>query len=634
MEFGTQELYHDVNLFVGPEDRIGLAGSNGSGKSTIIKLMSGELEPTRGSVDKRKGTCIGYLPQTGAVVGTRTVLEEALTAFKHLDEVHDEMRALEHRMQDANMPAEELQEILDRYAILDHHYGHDAYDRQARAEKVLMSLGFEEDDFHKQARTQSGGFQVRLALARMLLEDPDVLLLDEPTNYLDIRSIEWLQEYLTSFKGAVVMIAHDRYLLDALVQKIWAIESKRVHIFPGNYSKYLSDKVRRDEKQLKAYEEQVQFIKRTEQFIAQYKGRKDTAPRAMSRQKMLDRLERVEPPEVAPTIRIRFPESDTVYGKAVDLRAVSKSFGPKQVLKDVNLVVGGGEKIGLFGANGQGKTTLLRIIAGKLAPDGGEAWTSQKTQIAYYEQGAEEKLDSDMTVLQAAADAGAGFTENELKGILGTFLFSGDAIDKKVGVLSGGERSRLAIIRALLTPSNLLILDEPTNHLDIQSREILFEAIRRYNRTVVFAAHDRFMLDELADKTVRIEGGRAILFPGNYSYAAGRVVKHGAAAPKHKGLQQTTEVRSQKSGTRSQKSRGQSPGSNAHNRHSPVVNRQSADPVREIELRLKQVESDYDAARQRMDFNRVRELADERKYLEAELQTRKADQVEGGKADL
>jgi len=630
MEFGTQELYRDVNLFVGPEDRIGLAGANGSGKSTILKLMSGELEPTRGSVDRRRGTCIGYLPQTGAVVGERTVLEEALTAFKHLDDVQAEMIELEHRMKDANMPAAELQEVLDRYSVLQHHFGHEAYDRESRAEKVLMSLGFAEDDFHKQTRTQSGGFQVRLALARMLLEEPDVLLLDEPTNYLDIRSIEWLQEYLTAFKGAVVMIAHDRYLMDALVEKIWEIESRKLVVSPGNYSKYLDDKVQRDERQLKKFEEQQQFIKRTEQFIAQYKGRKDTAPRAMSRQKMLDKLERLSPPETAPAIRIRFPESDVVYGKAIDLRAVSKTYGPKNVLQDVNLVVGGGEKIGLFGANGQGKTTLLRIIAGKLSPDSGEAWTSQKTQVAYYEQGAEELIDPGLTVLQAASEAGAGFTENEMKGILGTFLFPGDTIDKKVSVLSGGERSRLAIIRALLTPSNLLILDEPTNHLDIQSREILFEAIRRYKRTVVFAAHDRFMLDELADKTVRIEGGKAILFPGNYSYAAGRVLKHATASPKSKVQRTKDQGLRTKSHVQNPKSIVHGPKSKAHGPKHAV--RHSGDPVSAIEQRLRQIESDYEVARQAMNYNRVRELADERKYLEAELQARKADQVEGGKA--
>jgi len=312
------------------------------------------------------------------------------------------------------------------------------------------------------------------------------------------------------------------------------------------------------------------------------------------------------------------------------VRAVSKTYGPKNVLQDVNLVVGGGEKIGLFGANGQGKTTLLRIIAGKLSPDSGEAWTSQKTQVAYYEQGAEELIDPGLTVLQAASEAGAGFTENEMKGILGTFLFPGDTIDKKVSVLSGGERSRLAIIRALLTPSNLLILDEPTNHLDIQSREILFEAIRRYKRTVVFAAHDRFMLDELADKTVRIEGGKAILFPGNYSYAAGRVVKHGAASPKSEVQRTKDQGQRTKSHVQSPKSIVHGPKSKAHGPKHAV--RHSGDPVSAIEQRLRQLESDYEVARQAMNYNRVRELADERKYLEAELQARKADQVEGEKA--
>ncbi|MEO0078193.1 MAG: ABC-F family ATP-binding cassette domain-containing protein, partial [candidate division WOR-3 bacterium] len=390
VEFGTQELYRDVNLFVGPNDRIGLVGANGSGKSTILKMIAGLQEPTRGQIDIRKGTRIAYLAQTGAVVGDRTVLEEALSAFSHLDEIHEEMLELEHRMHDTSMPEQEMNAILARYAVLQGYYSADAYDREARAKKTLISLGFSEDDFGKPVRQQSGGFQVRLALARELLEEPDVLLLDEPTNYLDIRSIEWLQNYLTEFSGAVVMIAHDRYLLDALVEKIWGIESRKVLVYPGNYSDYLKDKERRHQRQAKEYQEQQQFIKRTEQFIAKFKGRKDTAKRAMSRQKMLDRLELVEAPETAPTIWIRFPEAEEVYGKAFELKGVSKSFGSKRVLSDVNLVVGGGERIGLFGANGQGKTTLLRMIAGQLQPDSGSVWLSQKSRIAYYEQGAEE----------------------------------------------------------------------------------------------------------------------------------------------------------------------------------------------------------------------------------------------------
>ena len=467
VEFGTQVLYQDVNLFVGPTDRVGLVGMNGTGKSTILKMIAGELEPSRGSVDIRRGTRIAYLPQTGVVTSDRTVLDEALSAFGRMDEIHHEMVECEHKMKDTHLPKHQLKAVLDRYSELQQHYGTDAYDAESRAQKMLVSLGFTEDDFEKRVWSQSGGFQVRLALARMLLEEPDVLLLDEPTNYLDIRSIEWLQDYLTGFKGAVVMIAHDRYLLDALVERIWAIEPGKVFIFPGNYSDYLADKQSRDALQSQKFEEQQAFIKRTETFIAKFKGRKDTAKRAMSRQKVLDKLEIVDSPETARTIRIRFPESEEVYGKAFELKCASKHFGAKHVLDGVDLVVGGGERIGLFGANGQGKTTLLRMVAGRIKPDSGTVWLSQKTRIAYYEQGAEESIDPGLTVLEAAAQSGAGFTENELKGILGTFLFSGDSVEKRAGVLSGGERSRLAIVRALLTPSNLLILDEPTNHLDI-----------------------------------------------------------------------------------------------------------------------------------------------------------------------
>jgi ATP-binding cassette subfamily F protein 3 len=625
VEFGTQELYRDVNLFVGPTDRIGLVGANGSGKSTILKLIAGLQEPSRGQVDIRKGTRIAYLAQTGAVVGDRTVLEEALTAYSHLDEIHEEMVELEQRMHDASMPELELSAVLARYAVLQGHYTADAYNRESRAKKTLMSLGFSEEDFAKPVRQQSGGFQVRLALARELLEEPDVLLLDEPTNYLDIRSIEWLQNYLVEFSGAVVMIAHDRYLLDALVRKIWGIESRRVRVYPGNYSDYLKDKEQRDERQAKEYEEQQQFIKRTEQFIAKFKGRKDTAPRAMSRQRMLDRLELVEAPETTPTIRFRFPEAEEVYGKAFELSNVSKSFGSKRVLSNVELVVGGGERIGLFGANGQGKTTLLRMIAGQLAPDTGSVWVSQKSRIAYYEQGAEERIDPELTVLAAAAQSGAGFTENELKGILGTFLFSGDAVDKKVRVLSGGERSRLAIVRALLTPSNLLILDEPTNHLDIQSREILFEAMGRYRRTIVFAAHDRYMLDKLATKTVRVEGGEAMLFPGNFSYASSRSrgLKPQASSPKQQAPSRSGQAPWD---ARQSKGKGKSPQAGVHFAKPPAP----VDRLGEIRRRLAQVEHELDEAKTALDLNRARLLNGERRDLEQELEACKADEVEGG----
>lgn len=619
MEFGTQELYRDVNLFVGPNDRIGLVGHNGSGKSTILKMMAGLLEPSKGQVEIRKGTRIAYLPQTGLVVGHRTVLEEALAAWSHLDEIHHEMVECEHRMKDRHLPERELKAVLDRYAVLQQMHGQDAYDAESRAQKMLMSLGFKEEDFEKPLETQSGGYQVRAALARMLLEEPDLLLLDEPTNYLDIRSIEWLQDYLYRFKGAIVMIAHDRYLLDALVQRVWGIESGSVFIFPGNYSNYLSDRERRETQQLQQFEDQQAFIKRTEHFIAKFKGRKDTAPRAMSRQRMLDKLEIIEAPEVLPTIRIRFPEAEDVYGKAFEFRGVSRSFGDKHVLADVNLTIAGGEKVGLFGANGQGKTTMLRMLAGKLEPSEGSVWLSQKSQIAYYEQGAEESLDPNDTVLETVASAGSGFTTNELKGILGMFLFSGDTVEKRVRVLSGGERSRLAIIRVLLMPSNLLILDEPTNHLDIRSREILFEAMTRYQRTVVFSAHDRFMLDKLADKTVRVEGGQAVLFPGNFTYAAHQVVKV-PAAPKP-AIQPPKPRQETRPAVQKHKPQKKHPGHKPAGQAKPVVT------VEQLRQRLERVNQQYEAARQGFQFDRAMALAAERREIEAEIEARKADEL-------
>lgn len=608
MEFGTQELYRGVDLFVGPNDRIGLVGHNGSGKSTILRLIAGELQPTAGTVTIRKGTRIAYLPQTIGRPQNRTVLEEAMAAWEHLDGIRQQMLECEQLMNATGAAQPEMKSLLDRYAQLQQLQGHDSHAAESKAQKMLVSLGFTEDEFHRPLATQSGGFRVRATLARLLLEEPDLLLLDEPTNYLDIRSIEWLQEYLLSFRGAIVMIAHDRYLLDAIVSRIWGIESHSVIDFPGNYSAYLTDREKRQAQQRKMYEEQQAFIKRTEQFIAKFKGRKDTAKRAMSRQKMLDKLERIQPPEVLPEIRFRFPEADDIYGKAFELRNVSHSFGDHRVLSGVNLTVAGGEKIGVFGANGQGKTTFLKILAGRLRPSTGTVWLSQKVRIAFYEQGAEDALDPDDTVLEAVASAGSGFSENELKAFLGMFLFSGDAIDKPVKVLSGGERSRLAIIRVLLTPSNLLVLDEPTNHLDIRSREVLFEAIAAYRRTVVFSAHDRYMLDRLADKTIRIESGEAVLFPGNFAYA----------------VRKATAVTAAAGGSRRSRTTAAEPPKVPP---AAVEKKAAASRLSQLLGRLESIDREYAAARDALDFARARMLAAERREVEAEIEVCKAEEV-------
>ncbi len=612
VEFGAQELYNDVNLRLEPRARVGLVGSNGSGKSTILRMIVRELEPTRGRVQVGRGIRIAYLPQTGALVSDGTVLEEVLLAFGHLDDVHRRMLECEDEMSCPELDPRRLDLLLRRYGTLQQQYDGEAHGCEARAQKVLIELGFKEEDFDKSVRSRSGGFQVRLTLARMLLQNPDLLLLDEPTNYLDIHSIEWLQEYLRGFGGAFVMIAHDRYLLDGLVDRIWAIEGNRVLTLPGNYSDYLAGRERREAQQHKKYEEQQALIKRTEKFIAQFKGRKDTAKRAMSRRKMLDKLELVQSVRDEQVVRFRFPEADQAHGRAFQLKGVGMRFGSTGVFRDADLSVKGGERIGLFGQNGAGKTTLLRIIARRLEPTEGQVWWSAKTSVAYYEQGAEDELDEELTVFETVARVAVGYTESQLKGILGTFLFRGDAIEKRVGVLSGGERSRLAIIEVLVRPSNLLVLDEPTNHLDIRSREVLFDAIERYERTVVFAAHDRFMLDRLADKTVRVEGGRVELFPGNYSYAQQRS-KPARATPTQR-VKPRINTDKHRFQTKSRK---------------PKVDERMA----VLERRLAETQSRYEQARTGFDLNRARDLAQGLKGIEEEIARLRAERHAGDDAD-
>jgi ATP-binding cassette subfamily F protein 3 len=499
----------------------------------------------------------------------------------------------------AELDPRRLDLLLRRYGTLQQQYDGEAHGCEARAQKVLIELGFKEEDFGKSVRSRSGGFQVRLTLARMLLQNPDLLLLDEPTNYLDIHSIEWLQEYLRGFGGAFVMIAHDRYLLDGLVDRVWAIEGNRVLALPGNYSDYLEGRELREAQQHKKYEEQQALIKRTEKFIAQFKGRKDTAKRAMSRRKMLDKLELVQSVRDEQVVRFRFPEADQAHGRAFQLKGVGMRFGSTGVFRDADLSVKGGERIGLFGQNGAGKTTLLRIIARRLEPTEGQVWWSAKTSVAYYEQGAEDELDESLTVLETVTRVAVGYTESQLKGILGTFLFRGDAIEKKVRVLSGGERSRLAIIEVLVRPSNLLV-------------QVLFDAIERYERTVVFAAHDRFMLDRLADKTVRVEGGRVELFPGNYSYAQHRPMPvRGGSAHEEKPRINTDKHRL--------KNRGRKP---------KVDERMAV-----LERRLAETQSRYEQARAGFDLNRARDLAQGLRGIEEEIARLRAERHAGDDAD-
>ena len=604
--FTGHELYRDVDLFVAEDSRIGLVGPNGSGKSTLFRLIRKDLEPDEGMVDVRRDLRIGWLPQTGVVLKDRTVLAEAMSAFREVERIDRELERLEQKLQKGSHDSE----LLDRYSHLQAERNHAGYAHEAQARKMLAELGFRDDECGKPTGWASGGFQVRVALAKLLLEEPDLLLLDEPTNYLDIRAIGWLQEYLQGFRGAYVLVTHDRYLLDACVERIWSIERPKVVVYKGNYSGYYQARNERLALLEKAAGEQEKEIVKAERFIEQFRARKDTARRVKSRQKMLDRMEKITLPEKRKRIRFRFPEAATIYGQVVALARVRQSFGERSVIAGVDLIVAAGDRIGFFGANGEGKTTLLRIISGDLAPTAGSVRQSEKLQVAFYRQGAEELLDPSLNVVDEAQREAEGYTLLELRSILGAFLFPGDDIYKPVSVLSGGEKTRLALLKVLLKPSNLLLLDEPTNHLDIDSREVLEEAIADYRNTVIFAAHDRFMIDRLATKTVAVRHGRADLFPGNYTYATGvrrpAAEKPPAARPAAPGPSQTTPAQPNRPATRR-------PAQASRAAQDETARLESK--VRALEEQVRRLDAEFQNAKQQFDFVRAREIWTERQAL-------------------
>jgi len=621
MSFAGRELYRNVNLFIAPDSRIGLVGPNGSGKSTLFRLFKRELEPDEGTVEVQRDIRIAHLPQTGIVLKERTVLAETLSVFKDIERIETEQERLHSAL--ARAALAERRALQERYAHLQAERDQAGYTHEAQARKMLAELGFFDPDLDRPTSYSSGGFQVRIALAKLLLAEPDVLLLDEPTNYLDIKAIAWLQEYLQQFRGAYVLITHDRYLLDACVDRIWSIEPPLVVSYKGNYHAYAETRAARDAQQVKAAELQQKEIEKTQRFIERFRARKDTARRVKSREKMLERMEIITAPEKRKRIKFRFPEAATIYGQAVVLKDIRQSFGDKRVLSDVYLNVTGGDRIAFFGANGEGKTTLLRIIAGDLEATAGEVWRSEKLSIAFYRQGAEELLDSSLTVIEEVQKEAEGYTPLQLRTILGAFLFPGDDIYKSVNILSGGEKTRLALIKVLLRPSNLLLLDEPTNHLDIESREVLEEAISDYQSTVIFAAHDRFMIDRLATSTVAVRNGHADVFPGNYTQAVSRRPAQKQPEP----VQPPAQVPSATHSARVHHQGTKTPENSfvplcLGGKTSPHSVPPEPDPAQELrkriqekEVRIRQLDEDYAAAKARFDFNHARQIWVERQAI-------------------
>ena len=502
VEFGGSALFSDISFVINEKDRIALMGKNGAGKSTLLKILAGVREPTRGKVSAPKDTVIAYLPQHLMTEDGRTVFEETAQAFAHLHEMEAEIAALNKELETrTDYESDSYMELIERVSTLsEKFYSIEEINYDADIEKTLLGLGFTREDFNRQTSEFSGGWRMRIELAKLLLKKPDVLLLDEPTNHLDIESIQWLEDFLIDNGQAVVVISHDRAFVDHITTRTIEVTMGRIYDYKVNYSQYLQLRKERREQQQKAYDEQQKFIAETKDFIKRFKGTYSKTLQVQSRVKMLEKLEILEVDEEdTSALRLKFPPSPRSGSYPVTIENVSKSYGDHTVFRNANLTIERGDKIAFVGKNGEGKSTLVKCIMKELEHDG-TLTIGHNVMIGYFAQNQASLLDENLTVFQTIDDVAKGDIRNKIKDLLGAFMFGGENSAKKVKVLSGGERTRLAMIKLLLEPVNLLILDEPTNHLDMKTKDILKQALMDFDGTLIVVSHDRDFLDGLVTK--------------------------------------------------------------------------------------------------------------------------------------
>lgn len=513
-EFGARTIVRDATWHIHPNERIGLIGYNGTGKSTLLKVLVGEYAPSAGSVERGKNVSIGYLHQDLLSQEIhKSILEVAMDAFERARGVQKELNQLEKVLETS--PHDE--QLLERYAHLLHDFEvAGGYNMEHQAEEILHGLGFETEQFSKPFQQFSGGWRMRVLLAKMILQHPDVLLLDEPTNHLDLPSIEWLEKYLQHYPGSVVIVSHDKFFLNRMVKKIVELYQQELHIYNGNYDFYEKEKIERIELQKRAYENQQEYIRQQERFIERFRAKATKAAQAQSAMKRLEKLDIIEDVELErPNIRINFMV-DKQPGKVIcTLKDISKSFGSLKILAHTGAEINRGDKIALIGANGKGKSTLLRIIAGT-EPISGERIWGHNVQEAFYAQHQLEALNLNHTILEEMNTSRAGKTELEYRSLLGCFLFSGDDVEKKIRVLSGGEKARVALAKTIVSKANFLMLDEPTNHLDIHSVELLIDALNRYEGSLIMVSHDRYFISRVANVFWEIIDHKIREFRGTY----------------------------------------------------------------------------------------------------------------------
>ncbi|MCX5860907.1 MAG: ABC-F family ATP-binding cassette domain-containing protein [Deltaproteobacteria bacterium] len=515
--FNGKPLFEQVNLSIHRGDRVGIVGPNGAGKSTILGMMEGVISPDEGDVSIEKRIRMGVLHQELIRGNDGPILEEIMNVSDELREIKISLSRLEQQMEILSEDSNDAESLLERHGRLQSEFErYQGYTLEARALKVLQGLGFDQDDSRRRWSEFSGGWRMRVALAKILLAEPDILLLDEPTNHLDLESLLWVEDYLIGFKGAMVLVSHDRAFLNRLISKVVEAERGKVSLYTGNYDDYDRNRQMQEDVLLASFKNQQEKIKRIQQFINRNRVKARTASRVQSRVKMLDKMELVEPPQRPKSLKFKFPQPSHSGRRVLEIRDLAKSFGNKTVYSGLNFTVQRGDRVGLVGPNGAGKSTLMKIMAGVLPYDNGTATYGHLVKPGYFAQHQYETLNSDLTVLEEAYSASPKIPEQDVRNLLGAFLFSGDDVLKKVKVLSGGERSRLALTKILLNPPNFLLMDEPTNHLDISSCEILEDGLKKFEGTLVLITHDRRLMNGICTGILEIDGGGTEYFLGNY----------------------------------------------------------------------------------------------------------------------
>jgi ATP-binding cassette subfamily F protein 3 len=627
--YGHKLLFEGADWLITPRDRVGLVGANGTGKSTLMKILAGLEGPDYGSISRAKDISAGYLPQDGLTLSGQTVFAECMSVFAKLQAMEREMEELTGQMSEFDHASPEYAGVAERYQRVEHEFTtRDGYAIEAQVGTVLSGLGFRKEDWYRQTDEFSGGWQMRIALVKLLLQQPNLLLLDEPTNHLDLEARNWLEDYLRDYPYAFVLISHDRYFLDVTTNRIAEIWNKRIHLYSGNYEKYLAQKTQRMEQLEAAYQNQRERIEQLEVFINRFRYQATKAKQVQSRIKELKRMERIQLPEEERTIHFSFSQPKASGRIVAEFAGVAKSYGRKEVFRDVSFIIERSDRIALVGVNGAGKSTLIKLLAQVEPLSEGEYKLGHNVQADYFAQDQYKELDQEARILDDLGEASPRSTQTELRSLLGCFLFSADDVFKRIGVLSGGERNRYALLRMLLHPANFLLLDEPTNHLDMRAKEVLLKALTDYTGTVVFVSHDRYFIDKLATRVLEVGDGRVEVYPGNYEDYRWR--KEGGATA----LQEAVAV----SPIKAQPNNGHADTNKAEDSRSrrlnPIKRKQMENRVQELEVEINRLEdaiSECEAALQNfVNPEETQRLTEELGRHRRDLQSRLAEWEELG----